>query len=311
MVQEINRAVAVLKQNGLVAIPTETVYGLAANALSAKAVLKIFEAKNRPHFDPLIIHVASFKDVFKYVNEVHSILEKLMKLFWPGPLTVLLPRKSIIPDITCSGLERAAFRVPNHPLTLELLQHLDFPLAAPSANPFGYVSPTKASHVHQQLGQKIDFILDGGSCKVGIESTIVGEENGKIIIYRLGGLSQEEIETATGEKCFLKIANHSNPQTSGQLDKHYATRKPLKIVDAFSSDSLAITFGKNAEKENPLMVLNLSKSGNLSEAALNLFSMMRQADQNADFDTIETKLVPDINLGRAINDRLKRAAVQS
>ena len=165
---EIEKARELLLQNEVVAIPTETVYGLAGNALNEIAVSKIFEAKNRPHFDPLIVHVSSVSEVSNYVEKIPELAFNLMENFWPGALTVLLPKKTCIPDLTTSGLNEVGIRIPNHPITLELLKSLPFPLAAPSANPFGYISPTRAQHVSDQLGDKISYILNGGTCSVGI-----------------------------------------------------------------------------------------------------------------------------------------------
>src|SRR6478735_1162446 len=190
---EIGKDIVLAKQlleNGdLVAIPTETVYGLAGNALSATSVAKIFSTKNRPQFDPLIVHVPSLEKAKDYVSEVPDFAKALTEKFWPGPLTLLLKKKTVIPDLVTSGLDTVGIRCPDHSLTRDLLTSLDFPLAAPSANPFGYVSPTEPSHVNEQLGQKIKYILDGGVCPVGIESTIVGFENEGPVVYRLGGLS--------------------------------------------------------------------------------------------------------------------------
>ena len=178
---DIERAAAFLSKGQLVAIPTETVYGLAGNALDVKAVSSIFETKNRPSFDPLILHVASLEQISPFVSEFPEKLKRLAEAFWPGPLTVLLARKASVPDLVTSGLDRVAVRVPNHPLTLALLVQLDFPLAAPSANPFGYISPTQAGHVDAQLGTQIPYILDGGVCAVGLESTIVGMEGEQVV----------------------------------------------------------------------------------------------------------------------------------
>src|SRR6187551_607280 len=176
--KDIEKVKWILEQGDLVAIPTETVYGLAGNALNVAAITKIFDVKERPHFDPLIIHVPDIKGAEQYATEIQKPARALMEHFWPGPLTVLLKRKSIIPDLVTSGLDTVGVRCPKHELTQQLLSELSFPLAAPSANPFGYVSPTKPEHVDEQLGHKIKYILDGGDCKVGIESTIVGfEEN--------------------------------------------------------------------------------------------------------------------------------------
>ncbi|MES2733756.1 MAG: L-threonylcarbamoyladenylate synthase, partial [Bacteroidota bacterium] len=181
----ISHAIDLLQQGEVVAIPTETVYGLAGNALNTKAVARIFSVKNRPTFDPLIIHTNSLEKVLQFVDEMPAQAKTLAQACWPGPLTLLLPRKDSIPDLVTSGLDTVAVRIPNHSLTLSLLEALEFPLAAPSANPFGYISPTTAEHVYNQLGKKIPYILDGGPCLVGIESTIVGFEDGEPTIYRL------------------------------------------------------------------------------------------------------------------------------
>ena len=223
---DIEQAAAFLRLGKLVAIPTETVYGLAGNALDVKAVSSIFQTKNRPSFDPLILHVASLEQVSPFVSEFPEKLKRLAEAFWPGPLTVLLPRKASVPDLVTSGLDRVAVRVPNHPLTLALLAQLDFPLAAPSANPFGYISPTQAAHVAAQLGLQIPYILDGGACAVGLESTIVGMEGEQVVIYRLGGLELSEIESLVGQVT-VQAPSTSTPSAPGQLASHYAPRKPI------------------------------------------------------------------------------------
>ena len=301
-----------LEKEQLVAIPTETVYGLAANALNPVSVAKIFEAKERPTFDPLIVHTHSLKEVYQFVTEIHPALLKLAETFWPGPLTLLLPKKDIIPSLVTSGLDRVGVRVPNHPLTLELLKQLPFPLAAPSANPFGYISPTTAQHVEKQLGAKIPYILDGGSCEVGLESTIVGEENGEIIIYRLGGLSVDEIESVVG-KVSVQLNQSSNPKAPGQLKSHYAPKKSVYIgnlneLQAKHADKKmgAIVFGDVILNEG-VLIKNLSPNKNYREAAVNLFSFLRELDES-EVDVIITELLPKSSLGLAINDRLRRAA---
>ena len=225
---EIKQAQVHLNAGELVAIPTETVYGLAANALDSKVVAKIFEVKNRPTFDPLIVHIAYPSEVEKYAAAFPGPARDLAMKFWPGPLTLLLRKRNNIPDLVTAGLNTVGIRCPNHPLTLALLRALDFPLAAPSANPFGYISPTTAQHVQDQLDDKIPFILDGGPCSVGLESTIVGFENGNITIHRLGGLSVEAIEAVVG-KVEIKDKSTSNPQAPGQLDSHYAPQKKLIV----------------------------------------------------------------------------------
>jgi L-threonylcarbamoyladenylate synthase len=309
--KDIVKAAELLKAGNLVAIPTETVYGLAANALDELAVAKVFEAKNRPHFDPLIIHTFSLEKAQEYVSEIPEALKKLAEKFWPGPLTLLLPKRNVIPDLVTAGLDSVAVRVPSHPLTLSLLQHLERPLAAPSANPFGYISPTSPEHVDKQLGDKLEYILDGGTCEVGLESTIVGMEEGKICVYRLGGLSLEEIEKVVGN-VELKLNESSDPKAPGQLKSHYAPLKPLFIGDIEelirknSSKKIGIIcFGK--QNLQGYFTLNLSEKADLTEAAANLFSVLRKMDES-DVDLILCSYLPETGLGPAINDRLKRAS---
>lgn len=310
--KDIDLAKVKLQNGGLVAIPTETVYGLGANALDEKAVLTIFEAKNRPFFDPLIIHVASLAAVETYASFNDERLMKLAHRFWPGPLTLLLQKKSVVPDIVTSGLDTVAVRVPNHSLALSLLNAVSFPVAAPSANPFGYVSPTEPEHVNKQLGNHVDYILDGGKCTVGIESTIVGVEGGEVCVFRLGGLSIEEIEACIG-KVQLRINLSSNPKAPGQLKNHYAPSKPLHIGlmsewpnNNPSKKIAAVVFGKQAKVYENVTLFNLSENKNMNEAAINLFTMLRAIDEG-DFDLIVAELLPEEGLGRAINDRLRRA----
>ncbi len=311
--KDISKAKGFLEKEQLVAIPTETVYGLAANALNPIAIAKIFEAKERPTFDPLIVHTYSLQEVHNLVTGIHPSLLKLAQTFWPGPLTLLLPKKEIIPNLVTSGLDRVGVRIPNHSLTLELLSQLNFPLAAPSANPFGYISPTTAEHVDKQLGNKISYILDGGSCEVGLESTIVGEENGEIIIYRLGGLSIDDIESVAGTVS-VQLNQSSNPKAPGQLKSHYAPKKPIYIGNMIDLQKThagkkigAIVFGNDLVLNEKTVVKNLSASKNFQEAAVNLFSFLRELDEE-DVDVIITNLLPEQGLGLAINDRLRRAA---
>ncbi len=302
-----------LEEGQLVAIPTETVYGLAANAFDAASVAKIFEAKNRPEFDPLIVHTHSLEAVYDFVTDIHPQLLKLAESYWPGPLTLLLPRQDIIPDLTTSGLGRVGVRIPAHLLSLSLLRELDFPLAAPSANPFGYISPTTAAHVQKQLGDRISYILDGGPCEVGLESTIVGEEDNKIIIYRLGGLSVDAIESVVGNVS-IQLNQSSNPKAPGQLKSHYAPRKPLFVGNAVElqkkhagQKAAFLIFGAQAPELNGFLVKNLSPAQDYKEAAANLFAYLRELDES-DADVILCDLLPGMSLGLAINDRLRRAA---
>jgi len=311
--KDISKAASLLKQGKLVAIPTETVYGLAANALDVDAVTKIFIAKNRPYFDPLIVHVCNANAVEEYAEKIPEKAFELMNRFWPGPLTLLLPRKNIVPDLVTAGLSRVGLRCPDHPMTLELLKSIPFPLAAPSANPFGYVSPTTPKHVNDQLGNEIEYILDGGECNVGIESTIVGFKEDGPVIYRLGGLRVEDIELVTGH-VRVNTVSVSNPQAPGQLQSHYAPRKQVLIGDiqelAKENKSKSMAVLSFRKLNLPQMIkkeIVLSPSGNLNEAAQKLFSALRDLDA-IDIDIILTELVPDTGLGRAINDRLRRAA---
>lgn len=311
--KDIARAKTLLEQGKLVAIPTETVYGLAGNALDASAVTKIFAAKDRPFFDPLIVHVPDADSVKKYVEEIPQKASALMKEFWPGPITFLLNKKNIIPDLVTSGLDRVGARCPNHELTHELLKSISFPLAAPSANPFGYVSPTRPEHVNEQLGNKIDYILDGGECSIGIESTIVGFENDSVVLYRAGGLSVEKMELIVGD-VEVRTQSVSNPQAPGQLQSHYAPRKILKVgnieklIGDYKSVKIGVlSFQKKYASDSIEKQIVLSSSGDLNEAAQKLFSALREFDKST-VEIILTEEVPNIGLGRAINDRLRRAS---
>ncbi len=312
--QDIEIAKHLLQSGEVIGIPTETVYGLAGNALNEDAILKIFKVKNRPFFDPLIVHIPNLGHIEKYVLDLPQKAKLLAENFWPGPLTLLLKKQAIIPDLITSGLETVAIRIPNHSLTLSLLNNLDFPLAAPSANPFGYISPTSAKHVDNQLGNQIPYILNGGDCSVGIESTIVGFEANNAIVYRLGGLSIDAIEKVIGK---VKVMTHSssNPKAPGMIKSHYAPRKPLLIQSSVSSQLeepnkvgfLGFQFPHpTIPAQNQLI---LSPTGNFDEAAKNLFSYLRQLD-NLDIDYILTEYLPEEGLGRAINDRIRRATAK-
>lgn len=301
-----------LEQGELVAIPTETVYGLAGNALNEVAVLEIFKVKDRPQFDPLIVHVASLEKAKELVNDFPEKAERLAAQFWPGPLTLLLKKKPQIPDLVTSGLDTVGVRCPNHELTRSLLEHLPFPLAAPSANPFGYISPTRPEHVNEQLGDKIKYILDGGECVVGIESTIVGFEDDLPVVYRLGGLSIEQIESVVG-KVRVQLNTSSNPKAPGQLKSHYAPKKKMMLGDLaelirdYGTERVGVlTFQKQIPQVDFNNQLALSAEGNLEEAAQRLFASLRSLDKK-DVDIILAEEVPDIGLGKAINDRLRRA----
>ncbi|MEO9483828.1 MAG: L-threonylcarbamoyladenylate synthase [Ekhidna sp.] len=310
---DITKAGKLLQHGELVAIPTETVYGLAGNAMNESAILKIYTAKNRPKFDPLIAHVDSFDKVKKLVETIPRQALLLAEKLWPGPLTILLEKKKSVPDLLTSGLKRMAVRIPNHPLTLELLSQLDFPLAAPSANPFGYVSPTSAQHVQNQLGERVPYILDGGACSVGLESTIIGFEEDEVVVYRLGGTRVEAIEEVVG-KVRLKVNVSSNPAAPGMLKSHYSPGRKVLLGDIdenlkrFDPQTTGIiSFSKPYDVPAQNMAM-LSASEDLNEAGRNIFSALRKMDQSQ-IKVILAEYLPNEGLGRAINDRLRRAAV--
>lgn len=307
----IQQAKEFLERGGLVGIPTETVYGLAANGLDATAVLSIFEAKKRPSFDPLILHSTKDK-IFQWAKEVPESAQRLADAFWPGPLTLVLPKSDDVPFEVTSGLDTVGLRVPQHDLTLDLLSQIDFPLAAPSANPFGYISPTKAEHVEQQLGDAVSYVLDGGACQVGIESTIIGFEDGQPVMYRLGGLTQQEIENIIGP-IRTHINQASNPKAPGMIAVHYAPKKPLLLVEDFNQvtddeQTAYMLFGEKLDVDSKRLFF-LSEKGDYYEAAAKLYALMRELDQ-APYTRIVTKKLPNKLLGPAINDRLFRASVK-
>lgn len=314
--QDVKRAAALLKEGALVAIPTETVYGLAANALNDAAVAQIFEAKERPAYDPLIIHTDRIEKIQHLVEEIPAPLKKLLDAFSPGPLTFLLRKKlDGISDQVTAGLPTVAVRIPAHPVTQELLSLLDFPVAAPSANPFGYISPTRAKHVEDQLGEQVPYILDGGNCDFGLESTIVGlTEDGQVRVFRKGGISIEDIEGVVGP-VLVNDVSASNPKAPGMLKSHYAPKTPIyvgqtsKVISNLSGKKIAYIGFNMLNFELPVEDQYLLSMGfDLKEAASNLFAVMRQLDQSKKYDAIVADWFPDQGIGKAINDRLRRAS---
>jgi L-threonylcarbamoyladenylate synthase len=306
------RAAEIIKEGGIVAFPTETVYGLGADAFNPLAVARIFEVKRRPYFDPLIVHVANPSDVRKLAKEIPSNAKKLTESFWPGPLTIVLLKEEDIPDIVTAGLPTVAIRMPNHPMALSLIKESKCPIAAPSANPFGYLSPTTAEHVRDQLGDQVDLILDGGPCPVGIESTILSFLEEKPRLLRPGGVSLEEIESIIGKVEISPIEDR--PSAPGMLPRHYAPRTPIvldwdeKNLDIYKNKKiglLAFQETKNHLKFHSVEVL--SKKGDIREAAANLFAAIRRLDA-LNLDLIVAEPIPEIGLGRAIMDRLRRAS---
>ncbi len=309
----VEKAILELKNDGIVVIPTETVYGLAGNAFSIRAVEKIYSLKNRPSHNPLIVHIASVDDLKKVVKDIPDDAYKLANAFWPGPLTLVLKKKEIIPDIVTSGLNTVAIRIPNHSLTLKLLKKLPFPLAAPSANPFGAISPTSPSHVLEYFQNQLT--LDGGECERGLESTIVGfDESENPVIYRHGSIPEEEIrEVVGGLKCFTE--EDSKPNAPGMLSKHYAPKTPCCLTNDvpgtlknMTGKKIGILLFKNRIADDLLLHQEiLSEAGDFKEAAKNLYAAMHRLDKN-NVDLIIFEQLPEKGLGRTINDKLRRAA---
>lgn len=314
---DISKAVAILNSEELVAIPTETVYGLAGNIFSENAIKLIFETKKRPFFNPLIVHIPSVDVLPSIVSYIPEKAQLLADAFWPGPLTLVLPKQVSIPDVITAGKDTVAVRIPNHPVALELLNAIDFPLAAPSANPFGSISPTTAQHVENYFKNDIKMVLDGGACQRGIESTIIGFEGDEPVIYRLGSTSIEAIENIVGP---IKIKNKKEiaPDAPGMLERHYAPKTQTILVDKLSE-----AIQKHTDKRIGVLALNkpidheaivfqivLSKSTDLQEAASKLYDALHQLDKK-DLDIIIAERFPDFGLGKSINDRLQRATVKA
>jgi len=305
----VEAAAEALRAGKLVALPTETVYGLGADATSDEAVAAIFEAKGRPRFNPLIFHVLDVEQGRHY-GEFNRLALKLADAFLPGALTLIVPRLEgcAISHLATAGLDTVALRMPAHPVARALLRAARIPIAAPSANKSGRVSPTTADHVREQLGAQVDIIIDGGPCSVGIESTIVACVGDDPVLLRPGGISREEIETAIGRRLHERKARSGDaPTAPGQLRSHYAPRAKLRLeaTDVLLGEAL-LAFGPDLPATDGL-VLNLSEAGNVREAAANLFAHLRELDDSG-VETIAVMPVPEDGLGDAINDRLKRAA---
>jgi L-threonylcarbamoyladenylate synthase len=304
-------AAEMLLAKGIVALPTETVYGLAGNALESESVAKIFEAKTRPCFDPLIVHIASFDWLHRLTTGSASGLigERLVQRFWPGPLTILFPRSALVPDLVTAGLDEVAIRMPRHPLFLAVLRGVGKPLAAPSANRFGRVSPTLAAHVLEELDGRIPLILDGGPTDFGVESTIIRVIQGRIQILRPGPVTEEELATIAPPD------EKKGPQkivAPGQTPSHYAPAKPVRIFDAAavgpnSRNDALICWGPIRHQDDFAVVRSLSESRDLRIAAQRLFGLMREMDR-LEVDQIVIDPVPEADLGKAIMNRIRRAA---
>jgi L-threonylcarbamoyladenylate synthase len=309
---ELNIAITLLESGEIVAIPTETVYGLAANGTNETAIQKIFDAKERPRSNPLILHFPTIEGIIPYVTEFHEELRTLAEKFWPGPLTILLKKSELVPTLITAGHDQVAVRVPSHIVTLELLKQLKFPLAAPSANHYGKISPTTSEHVLNQLEGKIPYILEGGPCQKGLESTIVGMENEKIVLYRLGSVSVEQIEDTLGYKPIIRISANETPLTSGMVKHHYAPTTPLFFIDSLKNidktEKSGFIFFQNDFLEVSHKII-LSEKGNLDEAAKNFYKALHLMDSK-NFEQIYIERFPESELGRTINDRLKRATAK-
>ncbi len=295
----IAEAARILARGGLVGFPTETVYGLGADARNGEAVAAIFATKGRPRFNPLIVHVQDKAQAQEH-GVFNDAAQKLADAFWPGPLTLVLPRRedSNLSHLVSAGLSTVALRAPSHPVARQLLAQARLPIAAPSANISGSVSPTTAAHVADSLGGKIDFLLDGGAAKLGIESTVIGFDDGKPVLLRPGAIARQDIEAVTGPLA----AAPGGIQSPGQMESHYAPKARLRLnaSDVQAGEAL-LGFGEVKDAW-----LNLSPRGDLKEAAANLFAMLRDMDEQV--EAIAVSPIPDTGLGEAINDRLQRAA---
>lgn len=310
---DIIKAKQILEKGELVAIPTETVYGLAGNIYNDCALKKIFETKKRPFYNPLIVHIHSKNILNDIVEDIPLKAHQLADAFWPGALTLVLKKKAIVPDLITAGKDTVAVRMPNHPLTLELLKILNFPLAAPSANPFGAISPTTANHVADYFPNDLKMVLDGGNCSNGIESTIIGFEDNKPILYRLGAISVESIEAVIG-KLIIKNKKDSIPDAPGMLSRHYAPKTKTILVknikealDFYSMKNIGVLLFKDSIEYKPNITQELlSKTGDLKEATANLYAAMHRLDK-LNLDLIIAEKFPENDLGKSINDRLVRA----
>jgi L-threonylcarbamoyladenylate synthase len=310
---DIQLAAQFLNNEGIVGIPTETVYGLAANAFSERAILKIFDIKQRPTTNPLILHIKNYEELKNVGTDIPEMAHQLAKTFWPGPLTLLVKKQKQISNLVTADQNTVAVRVPNHPLTLELLHSIAFPLVAPSANPFTRISPTKAIHVDDYFDTKIDMVLDGGSCSAGVESTIVGFDQNQVIVYRLGAISIEEIEKITGNVTLLQ-SGHKKTTTPGMFKKHYAPTTKIILtcnvqqeLNLWKDMKIGVLAFQQALQNIPLTQQKiLSPEGDLKIATANLYNSLHELD-SLNLDLIIAERFPDEGLGRTLNDRLTRA----
>jgi L-threonylcarbamoyladenylate synthase len=314
--QNRDRCADYLRKGEVIGLPTETVYGLAGNALCETTVRKIFEIKGRPYIDPLIVHFKSIESAAEHVH-LSDFALKLAGRFWPGALTLVVPKRSRIPDIVTAGLPSVAVRIPGHPVFRSLLDALDFPLAAPSANPFGYVSPTCAEHVQTHLGRRIFAVLDGGACLHGVESTILDLRDPRApVILRPGPISAEALSITDSPARKTKTEANTKAQSApGMLTQHYSPHTPVQLfahahLPEASDSSTAVVFNK--KPQIPLLAENhfwLSEDGSLAEIAHNLFRLIQKLD-SADYALLKVECAPNEGIGIAVNDRLSRAAAK-
>lgn len=310
---DINLVAASLEKDEVAAIPTETVYGLAGNIYSLKAIREIFRIKQRPLHNPLIVHLPNAEAMAQVASHIPEAALQLANAFWPGPLTLLLPKKETVPDIITAGKPTVAVRVPHHPVTQQLLEQLPFPLAAPSANPFGSISPTSAQHVANYFPNDFPYILEGGRCKMGIESTIIGFNSQGPVLYRHGSLAQEAIEAITGP-LQIYLRNEEAPLAPGMLLRHYApatttllTHDVETLLAEYQDQKIALLLFQQPVSHPSIIYQEvLSPNGDLEEAAARLYDAMHQLDQ-VGADIIIAERFPEYGLGRSINDRLERA----
>ncbi|MEJ6392776.1 L-threonylcarbamoyladenylate synthase [Gymnodinialimonas sp. 2305UL16-5] len=303
-VKDIARVAELLRAGGLVGLPTETVYGLAADARNPQAVARIFAAKGRPTFNPLIVHLPDLGSVTQ-VAELGAEARVLAEAFWPGPMTLVLPSRGVVADLVSGGLATIAVRVPAHPLAQQVLKTFGGPIAAPSANPSGQISPTMAQHVVNGLSGKIDAVLDAGPCDVGLESTILAPGPDGLRLLREGGIAREQIEAVAGP--LTSDLTPGRVEAPGQMERHYATKAPLHLGGIPQPGEISVGFGPGSAD------MTLSDTGDLTQAAANLFAILHQADALAterNASGIRIASIPETGLGAAINDRLRRAAIR-
>jgi L-threonylcarbamoyladenylate synthase len=315
MATQAERAAQVLRMGGLVALPTETVYGLAGDAMREDALARIFEVKGRPRFDPLILHVASADLAWELAREVPDLARRLANAFWPGPLTLVVPKQPRVSDLATSGLPNVALRVPAHPLAQRVLMAFGGPLAAPSANRFGRISPTTAAAVRAELGSSVDLILDGGPCEIGLESTVIGFDRRGPWLLRAGGISIEDIEAIAGHSLRRARSVETAPLAPGQLMHHYAPGKPLLVVrdeaelcrkSGPGAGVLALSVPHEIAR-SCAGAQSLAPDGNLATAAARFFDALRTLDETSSVRYIVAVRLPHHNLGIAMNERLERA----